>query len=130
MPLCANTPVELRLDFLPTKSESSLERLGIPSVETRVAQKRLSSDLQLSPPIQHRQLANLNLSMAETIFNNDEVPPVAVMSQKDRAIYAEMLLEQALRWEPFVEARTTKRLTCPVAMPSQPKFKRPACESA
>jgi hypothetical protein len=59
-------------------------------------------------------------------MNDIEVP---AMSARDRAVYAEMLLERALRWEPLVAARTTKRLTCPVAMPFDPIVKRPAFES-
>jgi hypothetical protein len=127
MPLCAYVPVELRLDFLPTKSESSFERLGVPSVETRTAQKRLPSDFQLAPRL-HR-LATPNINDVEMAFNDDEVPPVAAMSQRDRAIYAEVLLDRALRWEPLVQARTTKRLKCPVAMPSHSAVKRPAFDS-
>jgi hypothetical protein len=102
--------VELRLDFLPTKSESSFERLGVPSVETRTAQKRLPSDFQLAPRL-HR-LATPNINDVEMAFNDDEV-----------------LLDRALRWEPLVQARTTKRLKCPVAMPSHSAVKRPAFDS-
>jgi hypothetical protein len=99
MPLRANAPVELRLNFLPTKSESSLERLGIPSVETRMARKRLSSELQLPPPSQRTPPSTS--SGAATELNDYEVLPVEAMSKEDRAIYAEMLLEQALRWDPL-----------------------------
>jgi hypothetical protein len=128
MPSCVPCPIELRLDFLPTKAESSFERLGVPSVATRTAQKRLSAMMQ-QPPDLHRQLASLNFGSAAKEFNDDVVPPIAEMSQRDRAIYANMLLERALRWEPFVQARTTKRLMCSVAMPSHPISKRPAFES-
>jgi len=140
MPLCVHTPVEMRLDFLPTKSESSFERLGIPSVETRMAQERLSSELHLSPPLRSLsqdssveasppELASLNLNRAETQLNDYHVPSVAGMSEKDRAIYAEMLLERALQWEPLVQARSTKRYSpykCPAAMPPHITFKKPA----